>query len=261
MKHETNTEVKKTRPKWHYILMVAGAVLVLDLILFAVFRGRDDSAQNPAEAPGAGESSVQEAGLASWQEGETTESQALALVMDYGLELRKVGSYTGAYLEDGTNELVSGVAMVEVTNTGTTGIQYGEITVEAGGETWEFSVSTLMPGQTAVLLEQNRSPYTSAGDYQAQCRNVAVFEQEPTLAEEQVKIQALDGVLNVTNVSGDAIEGDVVIYYKNYTAGVYYGGITYRVRIQGGMAPDEIQQIMTEHYSASGSQIMFVTVG
>ena len=82
-----------------------------------------------------------------------------------------------------------------------------------------------------------------------------------SLQEDKLQLQVLDGALNVINISGEDITGDVVIYYKNAAADVYYGGITYRVRIEGGIKADEIKQIMASHFSDSGSKVMFVTVG
>jgi hypothetical protein len=52
-----------------------------------------------------------------------------------------------------------------------------------------------------------------------------------------------------------------VIYYKNYTQGLYYGGITYRVRVPGGIQADEVKQLTASHFSSTGSRVMFVTVG
>jgi len=49
--------------------------------------------------------------------------------------------------------------------------------------------------------------------------------------------------------------------YKNAAADLYYGGITYRVRIEGGIKAGEIKQLMAGHFSETGSKIMFVTVG
>jgi hypothetical protein len=52
-----------------------------------------------------------------------------------------------------------------------------------------------------------------------------------------------------------------VIYYKNSASDLYYGGITYRIRIEGGLAAGEIRQAMGNHLSESGSAVMFVTIG
>jgi len=176
-----------------------------------------------------------------------------------GMRIIDVGKYTGIYMEDGTDEIVSGVMMIVVTNEGEDDIQYAEITMPVGDKTAEFSLSTLPAGSTVVLLEQSRMPY-EAGEYTtAVAENVALFSEPLSLCEDKLKIQILDGAINVTNISGADITGDIFIYYKNSAADVYYGGITYRVRLEGGMMAEETKQIMASHFSESGSAIMFVT--
>lgn len=272
MKNEKNsTAVKKSLPKWAYILIAVAAILVIDVILFVALRNRDTedaaadsvssqiSAVSSAEAEAETETEAAENLIQGVEAAQTGEE--LSIKLTHGMEITQIGAYTGAYVEDGTDEVVSGVMMLVVTNTGTDYIQYGEINVTGGESVYSFSLSTLMPGETVVLLEQSRMEYAEHSDYTAEAVNVAVFDEAPALHEDKIQIQTLEGALNITNISGEAISGDVVIYYKNYAGGMYYGGITYRIRIEGGMAADEIRQVMTEHFSASGSKIAFVTVG
>ncbi|MBO5070133.1 MAG: hypothetical protein J6C37_07205 [Roseburia sp.] len=184
------------------------------------------------------------------------------VVLGKCLQIINIGSYTGAFVEDGTNEIVSGVLMLVVTNISETDLQYAQITLPTEEGEAQFSISTLPAGESAVILEQNRMPYTGQEDCSmAVISNIATFDETLSLCENQLELQILDGAINVTNISGEDITGDVVIYYKNAADDLYYGGITYRVRIEGGMAADEIQQIMAGHFSDSGSKIMFVTVG
>ena len=95
---------------------------------------------------------------------------------------------------------------------------------------------------------------------QVTSENVAFFSEEPTLQEEKLKFQIMDGAINVTNISGEDIGGNIVVYYKNAAQNLYYGGITYRITIEGGLKADEIRQVMTNHASDTGSEIMFVTI-
>ena len=163
-------------------------------------------------------------------------------------------------MEDGTDEVVSGILMIIVKNTGEKAVQYAEITLPDSGAF--FTLSTLPAGESVVLLEQTRMAYTGNEDVtQAAASNMAVFSEPLSLCEDKLQLQILDGALNVINISGQDIEGDVVIYYKNAASDLYYGGITYRVRIEGGLKADEVKQIMADHFSASGSKVMFVTVG
>ena len=178
-----------------------------------------------------------------------------------GLEITDIGSYTGIYMEDGTDEVVGSVLMIVVKNTGDKTLQYGEINMSAGETTAKFTVSTLPVGQSAVLLEQSRLEYNKSIAYtDASSEKVAFFTEEPSKMEDTVKVQILDGVINVTNVSDSDIDGEIVVYYKNSASDLYYGGITYRSRVTGGLAKGETRQIAGAHASKSGSALMFVQI-
>ena len=178
-----------------------------------------------------------------------------------GLQVEKVGSYSGLYVEDGTDDVLSRILMVIVKNTGSRTVQYAEVELTDGTKTAYFTLSTLPPGESVVLLEKNRMSYADGKDLtQTTIKNVAVFALEPDLCEDRIKVQALDGVLNVTNISGKDIEGNVVIYYKNAASDLLYGGITYRSTITGGIKAGETKQIVASHYSQKGSRILWITV-
>ena len=182
--------------------------------------------------------------------------------LDDHLQIINVGAYTGMYVEDGTDEVVSGVLMLVVKNFSKEAVQYAEITLPTENGDAKFTLSTLPAGESCVLLEQSRMQHTGSEDItRAVSDNVAVFSEELSLQEETLKFQVLDGAINITNISGEDIAGDIVVYYKNAAADLYYGGITYRVRIEGGLKADEIRQIMASHFSESGSKLMFVTIG
>lgn len=193
---------------------------------------------------------------------QTEEPTQAPVSLDYGLTITDIGSYTGIYMEDGSDDIVSGVLMIQVTNTSEEDIEYAEIRLPYGEETARFKLSTLPAGKTAILLELNRMQYVPDAAYTAAVvENVAVFRQELSVCADKIQLQVLDGTVNVKNISGEDIDGDIVIYYKNYSAGVYYGGITYMIRIQGGLKADEVRQSPAAHISPSGSSVMFVTCG
>ena len=54
---------------------------------------------------------------------------------------------------------------------------------------------------------------------------------------------------------------DIVIYYKNSSRDMLYGGITYRIRISDGLKSGEIRQIVAKRFQENASTIMMVTVG
>ena len=182
--------------------------------------------------------------------------------LSHGLVITDVDSYTGIYMEDGSDDIVSGILMIQITNTGEQDIEYAEIHMTYGAETANFKVSTLPAGKTAILLELNRMQYDPDVEYtDAASENVAVFRQELSVCDDKLQLQVLDGVVNVKNISGEDIDGEIIVYYKNYSGEVYYGGITYMIRIQGGLKAGEVRQSPAAHISPSGSSVMFVTVG
>ena len=191
------------------------------------------------------------------------QTQSIRQSLDNDLEILDIGSYIGAYVEDGSDEILSGILMIKVRNNGEDAVEYASLTMEIGGQTAEFSISTLKPGATIVLLEKNRMAYDKKADYSAaeiRCENLALFSQPLSCHEDQLEIQILDGAINVTNISGEDISGRISIYYKNTADGVYYGGITYRVTLEEGLKAGEIRQMMASHFSDTGSEIMFVTI-
>ena len=183
--------------------------------------------------------------------------------LGYGIQVTDIGSYTGMYMEDGTDEIVSGVLMLVVENIGEQDIQYAEITMDFADQQAQFSLTTLPVGTKMVLLEKNRMQWVESmadGTVLPMVDNVAFFQEPISTMEEKLKIGIMDGAINVSNISGEDISGNITVYYKNATQDIYYGGITYRIQIQDGLKADEIRQVMTQHASDTGSKIMFVTV-
>lgn len=183
--------------------------------------------------------------------------------LGYELYMTDIGKYTGIYMEDGTDELVSGVLMLVVKNNGEKDIQYAEITIPLGEDTARFTMSTLPVGESVVLLERNRMLYEKEVDYSAiipKIEHLAYFQGSMNKQEDKLEISIVDGAINVKNISGENISGNITVYYKNAAQDIYYGGITYRITVEGGLKADELRQVMTKHASDTGSKIMFVTI-
>ena len=258
---------KKEKSKAPIIILIIALVIMkaaLGAFAWWYFSGKGE---NESETNSTSESSSMPENSSESQKTEENssseeETENNNITLTKGLEIEKIGNYTGMFMEDGTDEIVSGVAMIVVKNTGDEYIQYAEIKVKSGNEEGFFALSTLFPGEKVVVLEQQRKEYSKfTENVTATAENVAVFSETPTLCEDKIKIQPLNGAMNVTNVSGKDIEGDVIIYYKNTADDIYYGGITYRVRITGGIKDGEIKQIITDHFKQDGSNVVFATVG
>ncbi len=247
---------KKTAPKVHPGWIAGGVIVLLiaAVVIIAAYPGGNQGNQGTATG---NFGSVPTAPKVEIQDMEEVEQD-----LGKGLMITDIGSYTGLFVEDGSDTVVSRVLMVVVKNIGASTIQYGEVKLTDGEKTANFKITTLPPGESAVLLELNKMPYSEGKALtQGSVGNVATFATEPGLCQDRLKIQTLNGVLNITNISGEDIEGDIVIYYKNAASDMLYGGITYRVSITGGLKKNEIRQVIASHFYAAGSRVMFVTIG
>lgn len=250
------TKKKQKKGLMCLLWLAVGAALLAAAVLFFLFSTPEENTdQTVPTLP------IEPSGLVIEQNVQLEEVVPVSIDLGNGMEITDIASYTGLYMEDGSDDIVTGVLMIAVTNHGDKTVQYARITMNYGQEQAIFELSTLLPGTSVVLLEQNRMAYREEAEHGfAAASNVAVFDEEPTMQSDRLQIQALDGAFNVTNISGEDIQGDIYIYYKNSAADVFYGGITYRAKIAGGLDAGQIAQVITNHYSLSGSRILFVTV-
>ena len=231
-------------------------ILVLALVCVALLLRPDDRNQ---KTPGIAASTPAAAETVA----ASTAEAPVGTNLGYGLYVTDIGPYTGMYMEDGSDEILSNILMLVVKNDGDQDIQYARITLPLEIQDAEFAVTTLPVGESMVILEQKRMEYDKAVDYSALLpvvENIAYFQEPITNHEDKLKIQIIDGALNVTNISAEDISADIRIHYKNAAQDLLYGGITYQVTIEGGLKAGEIRQIMTHHASDTGSRIMFTSI-
>ena len=187
-------------------------------------------------------------------------TEPAALELSDGLRILSVSKYTGMYMEDGTNEIVSDVMMIVLENGSEKDLQLARISLEYSSMTAEFEVTNLPAGEKAVLLEKNRQPMRLEDPLSAQSRNVLFFPEKMQVREDRLQITGSNGSLKVTNVSGADITGDIYIYYKNSASDLLYGGITYRTSVKGGLAAGESASIIAGHYAPASCRILQVEI-
>ena len=242
------------------IVSILAVVLLLSAVVVGIvyWKQGDVPAEEDASAP-TQNMSGEDTEASETTVPEKTEDDGQVLSDD--LYLTKIGSYTGAYMEDASDEFVTGVLMIMVENRGEKPLQYAEIVLSGEAGEAHFALSTLNPGQSMVVLEQERKAFTSAEDYpEVSIQNVVFFDKPLDTQEDVLKIQPLDGGFNITNISDRDIDGEIVVYFKHSAADVLYGGITFRGRIEGGMKAGEIRQVMSSNFNANATTVMFVTI-
>ena len=177
-----------------------------------------------------------------------------------GLVIEGVNRYAGMFVEDGSDEIVADVFAITVKNTGDSMLQYASIAVGVQGASYSFNVTSLPAGGSVQVLESGRReiPGDLTGAV-AELTAYTEFSETPSMHENALKIETGDFSINVTNVSGEDITGDIYVYYKTVAGDMYMGGITYRAKIEGGLAAGASGECYAGHFTEKYSEILFVT--
>lgn len=171
----------------------------------------------------------------------------------------KMFSYSGMYVEDGTDEPETGIAAIRIKNNTGEPCRYAEIKVMTDDGDFEFVFTTLMNGESVTVLEKNKRKYNE----KAKVNSISIekksgFEEIPDLFENIFELTVNDKVINIKNVSDEDIAGTVYVYYKNIDENGLLGGITYRVAFDS-LKAGELKQASSKHLSKENSIMEFIT--
>ena len=183
------------------------------------------------------------------------------VVLPRGLAIERVSAYTGMYVEDGSGEIVTDVMMILLRNESEQDLQLSRIKLTYGDTVFHFECTNLAAGECVVLLEKDRQTAIAGAPDASEIYDVAFFNNPMEPENDRLQLDCSRGVINVTNTSDSDITGDIYIYYKYYAAGYYYGGITFRVSIKGGLPAGETRQLTAAHFDPEGCRIVQITDG
>ena len=175
------------------------------------------------------------------------------------LYITDIGKYTGAYMEDGSDEVVTNVMMVILKNESEEALQLARIHLQYSEFTADFEVTNLPAGESVVLLEKNRHEFVDEGYIRATAENVTFFREPMSLKEDHVKLTGVNGAITVENLTDQTL-GEIYVYYKNSATDLYYGGITYRAKVEAGLKPGKSTTVMTNHYYPNACTIIDVQI-
>ncbi len=270
------TKEKKRWTKKHISISIAVAGLLLVVaVLLILWLNQDENApavitgnpQTTVEHPIEINPQMQNMGQAQSAEsvktlqiaGFTDRSFISSTELENGLSIVRSGSYTGSFVEDGSNSPCTGVLSLLVTNASDSFLEWAEIAVPVGEKTAYFRITSLPAGQSLLVMEKAAMTYDESTTYGAPVLlNSSIPEKEFSLHEQTFSISAADHVINLTNVSSHDITGNIAVYYKNVENGIYIGGITYSRTLQNGVAAKAVAQFICEYYTVAGSEILFI---
>lgn len=177
-----------------------------------------------------------------------------------GISVVSVDSIAGMFVEDGTDEVLSDILTVTFRNDTDRTLQYAKLILAVGEDEYVFEISTLPAGASVRAMEINRKPFVSSkGDVSLRQENVAWFLDEPSMYENMFSITQRNNAIIVENISGSTVNAPIYVYYKNYTDGVYIGGITYRASTQEQLEPGQTVVLNANHFDPEVSRLMFIT--
>lgn len=247
--------MKKRKYQWIYLAF--GAAVLAAAALIVILSLRQAPAAKPSQTE---ETSDSESATFPSEEAEPSDLPAFEPIpLGNGIQVVKLSSYAGLFVEDSSDAVVSGILQATVENTGTDNVQYMRFFLQAeDGTSYEFELTTLLAGEKAVVLEKNQAAFRQ--DLSIVTKTVedyAALTEAPSLHSDVFELNGEDHTISVTNISESTVSAGRV-FYKNYVGDTYIGGITYMLSFTD-LEPGETVQLSSTHFSADSSRIVFVT--
>ena len=173
------------------------------------------------------------------------------------LVVQRIAPYSGMFLEDGSNDSVTDVAMILLYNGGTEAVEYANITMVYDYGTLKFTASAIPAGGQAAVQEINRSGLV--GGSLLSCTAEAATMPGMELQQDRIRlVDNGDNSLTVTNLTDTDIV-TVRIFYKYYykDQAAFVGGITYTAKLSNLKAGESVT-ITPSHYASNGSAVVMV---
>ena len=173
------------------------------------------------------------------------------------LVVQYINSYSGVFMEDGSDHPVEDISAMVIVNLGQTQVEYAKITISCNETLLTYNLSGMPAGSTIVVQESNATPYSDGEYYNCSCELAELDAFE--MSEDQVRVEENeDGSLLVTNLTDEAIP-TIRIFYKFYMfdEDVYVCGITYTAKIQD-LEGNASCVVTPSHYVPGSSRIVMV---
>lgn len=178
-------------------------------------------------------------------------------VSSTGMQISKIKSYSGKFVENGSDKEVSNILALEVKNTSKKDLQYGQIKLKINNKkTATFDLTNLPSGKTVTVIESTGSiSYNSKDIYKYEDSYYGVVNSLP-MNKDKIKVTTENTSITIENISKKDL-GTVYVYYKNKKGSSYLGGITYRVKFEN-VDEGQVMSSETKHFSKSNSEIVMV---
>lgn len=235
---------KKKAPLFWLIFVIAVILIVAVIVLL---RHPWSNAQVPVTAENV--MTVKISGFHDTQNTEDLEAQS------DGLQICRIGTYTGTFVEQGTDTDCQKVLALVVHNTGKQMLEKA-VVQQANAK---FVVTYLPAGGICIVQECNGK--TEKELNRTELPKVTELRYaEASDQPQMVEITGENNVITIRNISGEDIIGSVNVWYKTAYNGLYFGGVSYKAAVDDGvLKADSAAKVQTAHYQAEISEILIVT--
>ncbi|MBQ7923006.1 MAG: hypothetical protein IJ325_10605 [Clostridia bacterium] len=187
-----------------------------------------------------------------------TETVSFPFSLSQGIVLEQFYTSTGYFPEDGTEEDIENVLAVKLTNTSDKTLEYLTFTLNVNDINFKFAATTIPAGKSVYVFNTER--FAAPGSIislESAVEYEIYFNEEPSTLPDILSCEIQNGSIVVKNISEYDISSDIFIYYKVTADGGYLGGITYRLRVSGGLDAGETYNAYAPHAFIDKTEIMF----
>ena len=174
-----------------------------------------------------------------------------------GVTIEELFSYSGAYVEDGSNVPCENICAVRLYNASSTHYQYLRFSLQTSGGAYTFAASTLFAGARMTVLCEEKTPLEGNGILATELLTSVPFVEPPSVHTDTLEITYADGFINVRNLTESPLSR-VYVYYKDTDGNGYLGGITYRVSF-GEIPAGETVQTAAANMRRATCRVVFAT--
>ena len=185
-------------------------------------------------------------------------TESAPLLVSEDIYIVRMANYSGRFVEDGSDAELENYCAVVVENRSEKTIQLLQFTISGKERTYSFRLTTLPPGERAIVQEINRSAVANGEVIvSVNVEAIVYFAEEPSLHEDIFTISGSENGIELRNRTNQKISGPIYVYYKTRTSNGYVGGITYRVTIPS-LEANGIYEAAVNHFWPGSSQVMFI---
>ena len=227
------TPFLKTGVYMKKIFIASGIVILIAIVIFAVVKFSDNKSESDiSDATDLIENITVDIG--------NTETD---INVDGWLKITKIFDYDGR--------------LAVVAENLSDDVEYARLTVKNKNEQLSFNISALLHGTKAVLLCNESASFNPDELYTLwQIEDVLYFEKTPEMNSEKFDASVIDGSISVRNVSGEDINSDIFVYYKEKENELLNGSFTNRIRVEG-LKADSQTYVRMPGINESNCQIIF----